>query len=376
MKRLIAVWLILWMVLPALAEDAPGPQSETRLPVREVVLYKNGVGYLKQSGRVRGSQDVTLDFTTAQLNDVLQSLTVLDLGKGRITGVSYNSTAPLEERLRSLHLPLGEKPTTAAFLDAIRGARLEVRNDGVAIAGRLLSVEEHQRKLKDDSTVSITEISLITDTGEMRTFELTPSTSVRVLDTDLQKDVSRYLQLLGTTRQQDSRRMTISTSGSGDRDVFVSYISEVPVWKSTYRIVLPEKASEKPILQGWAVVDNTVGEDWENVQLSLVAGAPQSFVQQLSQPYYTRRPVVPLPSSVMLAPQTHEATMGGDRDRVETFAQTETAPSATPTETLGKMRADRSVIGGPMAANGIVGGVPGGVAPGTYVFRAQANQPI
>src|SRR5438067_3001413 len=347
MKRLIAVWLILWIVLPALAEDAPGPQSETRLPVRRVVLYKNGVGYFEHSGRVRGSEDVTVDFTTAQLNDVLQSLTVLDLGKGRITGVSYNSTAPLEERLRSLHLPLGEKPTTAAFLDAIRGARIEVRSDGAAVAGRLLSVEEHQRKLKDDSTVTITEISLITDTGEMRTFELTPSTSVRVLDTDLQKDLSRYLQLLGTTRQQDSRRMTISTTGSGDRDVFVSYVSEVPVWKSTYRIVLPEKASEKPILQGWAVVDNTVGEDWDNVQLSLVAGAPQSFVQQLSQPYYTRRPVVPLPSSMMLAPQTHEATM----DRLETFAKLGQPPVTAPAPGMvGKLQGDRDAISESMNA--------------------------
>ena len=103
--------------------------------------------------------------------------------------------------------------------------------------------------------------------------------------------------------------MTISATGTGDRDIFVSYISEVPIWKSTYRIILPEKASEKPLLQGWAIVDNTVGEDWKDVQLSLVAGAPQSFIQDISQPYYARRPVVALPESMMLTPQTHESTM-------------------------------------------------------------------
>ena len=97
--------------------------------------------------------------------------------------------------------------------------------------------------------------------------------------------------------------------GSGERDVFVSYISEVPVWKSTYRIILSDKPDQKPLLQGWAIVDNTVGEDWKDVQLSLVAGAPQSFIQDISQPYYTRRPVVAPPSSMMLSPQTHEATM-------------------------------------------------------------------
>ena len=81
----------------------------------------------------------------------------------------------------------------------------------------------------------------------------------------------------------------------------------MPVWKSTYRIVLGAKA--KPLLQGWAIVDNTVGEDWDKVELSLVAGAPHSFIQNLSQPYYTRRPVVPVPEEAQASPQTHEATL-------------------------------------------------------------------
>ena len=58
-------------------------------------------------------------------------------------------------------------------------------------------------------------------------------------------------------------------------------------------------------------MDNTVGEDWNNIELSLVAGAPQSFIQQLSQPYYARRPVVPLPQNAQLMPQTHDSAMTG-----------------------------------------------------------------
>ncbi len=70
--------------------------------------------------------------------------------------------------------------------------------------------------------------------------------------------------------------------------------------------MLPQNPEAKPLLQGWAVVDNTVGEDWKNMQLSLVAGAPQSFIEQISQPYYVRRPVVELPKTAQLTPQTHE----------------------------------------------------------------------
>ena len=328
--------------LPASSPDA------ARLPVTRVVLYKNGVGYFEHSGHVRDSQDVNVDFTTAQLNDVLKSLTVLDLGKGRITGVSYNSTAPLERQLGSLRLPIGENPTTAQFLDALRGARVEVRSGTLAASGRLLSIEEREILTGHDGPktggdddkpagkIGLTQVSLVTDSGEVRLFDLTPSTTVRVIEKDVNEEVGKYLGLVASTRDQDIRRMTISTAGDGERELLVSYMSEVPVWKSTYRIVIPNEG--KPLLQGWAIVDNTVGEDWKNVELSLVAGAPQSFVQELSQPYYTRRPVVPLPENAMLTPQTHEATM---------VQEEEAPPPAAP------------------RAAGVVGGVPGGVPGGS-----------
>ncbi|MGP0018575.1 MAG: hypothetical protein ACLPHP_08420 [Candidatus Sulfotelmatobacter sp.] len=348
--------VVLWMALVAVSLgqssiSTPSADTAARLPVTRVILYKNGVGYFEHAGHVHGSQDVNVDFTTAQLNDVLKSLTVLDLGKGRITGVSYNSAAPLEKRLGSLRLPVGENPTTAQFLDALRGARVEIRSGSLSASGRLLSIEEREvltghNGPKGDggdeeksagriglTQVSLTQVSLVSDGGEVRLFDLTPSTSVRVTEKEVNEEVGKYLGLVASTRDQDLRRMTISTAGDGERNLLVSYISEVPVWKSTYRIVIPNEG--KPLLQGWAIVDNTVGEDWKNVELSLVAGAPQSFVQELSQPYYTRRPVVALPENAMLTPQTHEATME------------EAAPPPA------------------MAIDGVVGGVPGGVPGGS-----------
>lgn len=283
--------------------------NSSRLPVKRVVLYKNGVGYFEHSARVRGNQDLGIDFTTGQLNDVLKSLTVVDLGEGRISGVRYNSTAPLDERLKALRLPFGEQVTRSDFLSALRGARVEVRGKGESAAGKLLSVEQEEKTNDSGVTYQATEFSVMTDSGEMKNFELSPAVSVRVADRDLNDEVGRYLNLVGSSRARDLRRMTISAAGSGERDIFVSYISEVPVWKSTYRIILPEKPGDRPLLQGWAIVDNTIGEDWKDVKLSLIAGAPQSFIQNISQPVYARRPVVPLPESAMLNPQTHEATM-------------------------------------------------------------------
>lgn len=283
--------------------------APARLPVTRVVLYKNGIGYFEHFGRVQGNEEVTVEFTTAQLNDVLKSLTVVDLGNGRVTGIRYNSIAPLSERLRALRVPVGDNPTRAQFLAALRGARVEVRSGAGSAVGRILSVEHTERLGANGEKAGLDQLTVVTDAGETRSFDLTPATSVRLLERELSEDVSRYLTVLASAREQDMRRMTISTSGSGGRDLYVGYLSEVPVWKSTYRIILSSKLERKPILQGWAIVDNTIGEDWNGVQLSLVSGAPQSFIQELSQPYYVRRPVVPMPEAFELTPQTHEGTI-------------------------------------------------------------------
>ena len=335
--------------------------TAAKLPVRRVVLYKNGVGYFEHLGRVRGSQGVHVDFTSAQLNDVLKSLTVLDLSGGRITGVDYNSEAPLARRLATLRLALGEKPTTAEFIGALRGARLEVRGEnGPALTGKLLSVERKTRT-GTNWTIETDEISLITDSGEVRSVDLNPSTSVRIAEKDLQVEVGRYLGLIASSRDQDVRRMTISTTGTGERNLYVSYISEVPIWKTTYRIVLPSKSEKKPLLQGWAIVDNTVGEDWDGVELSLVAGAPHSFIQQLSEPFYGRRPVVGLPESVQLSPQTHAATLmrgDGRLSGVVTDLYTN-QPLAGVVIAGRKQRSDRANDHGEQRAVHLFGGVSG-----------------
>ena len=362
---LLAAFTVTSVTAATLLAQAPGSQGaaspatpaaqrseQVKLPVKRVVLYKNGVGFFEHVGKVRGAASVSIDFTSAQLNDALKSLTTLDLGNGRITGISYNSDTPLGRRLAALQLPLDQETTVADFLTALRGARLEVRAAGSIFTGRLLSVEK-RTATRGDQTVQVDEFSIVTDAGELRRVDFTPEVGVRILERELNGQVDRYLGLVASTRAQDLRRMLIATSGTGERDLYVSYISEVPVWKTTYRLVMPEKEGGTATLQGWAIVDNTVGEDWTDVQLSLVSGAPQSFIQQISQPFYTRRPVVPLPQSAMLTPQTHEGAL--------TSAEQEAVPVEAPmmqkSEDRSQMRAERGFVGG------VVGGLPGAPPP-------------
>jgi hypothetical protein len=288
------------------SRQSSADQSAEPLPVRRVVLYKTGIGYFEHVGLVRDAQDITIRFTSAQLNDVLKSLTAIDLGRGQVTGISYNSVAPIEQRLGALRLPLNQQTTMPQLLQSLRGARVEVTRAGVAVGGRLLSVETRYEK-RGDEVVDVPSFSVLTDGGDLRVFDLSADVHVRLAERDMRQEVGRYLDVLGSAREQDVRNMVISTTGQGERRLFVSYISEVPIWKSTYRLVFPEKGN--PLLQGWAIVDNTIGEDWQGVELSLVAGAPQSFIQQLSQPLFGERPVVPLPTNILLRPQAHGATL-------------------------------------------------------------------
>jgi len=296
------------MLAPLCLRGQDRPDDSSKVPVKRVVLYKNGVGYFEHLGQVQGNQEVNIPFTSGQLNDVLKSLTVLDLNGGRISGVAYGSSSPVDRQLGELRLSAGEKASLTDFLGALRGARLEVRSGTTTITGRLLSVERKTR-IAGGTTLEVDYVSLLTENGDLRTTELSPAFSVRLLERGLSGKVDRYLDLASAGREADVRRMVVSTEGTGARSLFVSYISEVPVWKATYRIVLGSKAGQGPLLQGWAIVDNTVGQDWENVQLSLVAGAPQSFIQNLSQPFYSRRPTVALPQSLNASPQTYEATL-------------------------------------------------------------------
>jgi len=346
---------------PAKSSAAPAAPSAIDLPVRKVVLYKNGVGYFEHAGAVSGNQRVTVDFTSAQLNDVLQSLTALDSKGGMIGAVGYNSTMPIAQQLTTLALGLKDYPATLEVYHAIRGQRVEVTGAGAPLTGRLVNVEFRKETDKNGATSEDHYFLIVaTDTGALRTAEITDAVSVRMIDPSLQKQFASYLEIVASAQDQQLRHLTLEDRGQGERQLQVSYISEVPVWKSTYRIVFPRDPNGNATVQGWAVVDNTVGVDWNNVQLSLVAGAPQSFIQPLSQPLYTQRPTIPIATAAQNAPITHEAAeydklqMAGSLNIVPRASQSVTV-NAAPRPSFGV--AGMEGMGG--SSNGVMGSMFG-----------------
>jgi Carboxypeptidase regulatory-like domain len=308
--------LLIIFALTSINSSLALAQSENNPPpLRRVTLYKHGVGYFERRGKVNGDQKVTFLFDAAQMNDVLKSLVALDLGKGadkgKISAVTFDSIKPVDKRLEEFGISLDSTNATGltSLLGQLKGARVEVRAGPSPAAGVVVGIEKRART-RGAEKIETQELVLISDGGELRSIPLDQIRGVKLLDAKLREDLEQYLSILQSTIHKNLRKLTISTTGQGERDLFLSYVVEAPVWKTTYRVVLD--AESRPFLQGWALVDNVQDEDWNDVTLSLVSGAPISFIQDLQQPRYKRRPVVGTPEDISVAPQIPQAAMGDE----------------------------------------------------------------
>lgn len=294
MKTLFLTPFLLLAPTVALAQTvAPKNAPAAALPLRQVALFSSGVGYFERAGQIKGDADIEMSFRAAQLSDVLKSLVLFD-SKGRVAPVTYGIKDYLGARPTSSDLPLPASATPGAILKTLQGAlvRLE-KSNGVVIEGRVVSVSTMTIGTGDDRH-EVEAVTLLGATG-LQTVRLDDVTSFRPLDPALDAKFRATLEKLAgnLTRQLDdgARPVTLQFRGKGTRAVSAGYLQEMPVWKTSYRLVLDPKS--KPYLQGWANVENTTDADWNAVRLSLVSGRPVSFAQDVVAPVYLTRPVVP-----------------------------------------------------------------------------------
>jgi hypothetical protein len=284
------------------------------LPIREVTIYKHGVAYVERSGDLKAGETARLDFKPGDMNDVLKSLTVTDRGGGKVAGVRYDSSDPLEKRLEDFPFSVGAGASLASFLDQAKGARLELKLGAETVAGIILSARVVNNQIHDqarDEKSSEREVLvLLLDSGDIRTFDLAAASTVRFPDPKLQSQLRDYLSVLNQSRSKDRRSIYIDGAGAGARELKVSYMTPSPVWKSSYRLMF--NAQGDPTLEGWAIVDNTSGEDWSNVRLAVVSGKPVSFITQLYEPRYVQRPFAELAENRAANPLVYQGAFERD----------------------------------------------------------------
>jgi hypothetical protein len=289
--------------------DAPGRAAGQTLPIRRVILYSNGVAYIERRGTVTGHAEVALSFKQSQVDDVLKSMVVLDLGEGRIGAVSYNSSAPPSARMADIPFSVGAETQgggLASILTQLQGARVVVTTKQSRTAvGSILTVEQRNSQPEPNKPPLQTHALVIsTGGGELMSFDLADVRSVKLADEGSRRDITEFASASASARRRDAKTIVVTSDGAGSREMLVSYIIAAPIWKTTYRVVLD--STGKPFFQGWAIVDNVSDEDWSDVELSLISGTPISFIQPIQQPFYRYRPVIPMPADLRLEPQVHD----------------------------------------------------------------------
>lgn len=265
-------------------QDQPRPPKITK-----VVLYKHGVGYFERAGKVSGDQTVTLSFKASQMKDLLTSLFAVDLGGGKVEGITYDSKDPIEKQLENILIRVPEGNALTGLLSQLKGVKVEAKVGSDTIRGTVMGIEPMQQKV-NDSIVTTHKLVLQTDQGNILQPHLNEVASVKILDETLQEDLKRVLEIYLKSKYADRKEVKIAFKGKDERDVVIGYLIETPIWKTTYRLIF----ADKTMLQGYAIVDNPTDEDWTNVDLTLVAGNPISFVLDLYTPHYPKRPVIGL----------------------------------------------------------------------------------
>lgn len=324
MKRTLPLVLICLLATNSFAQTrritrAQAPQitsaNTQTLPIRRVILYSNGVAYIERRGTVTGHAEVSLSFKQSQVDDVLKSMVVLDLGQGRIGAVSYNSSAPPAARLADIPFSINAGSTNslagglAGVLGQLQGAHVVVATANRTATGSILTVEERKTQIDANKPAATSHALVIaSESGELTSFDLADVRSVKLIDDGARRDVNEFANASASARRRDAKTIVVTSDGAGAREMLVSYTIAAPIWKTTYRVVMDSQG--QPFFQGWAIVDNVSEEDWNNISLSLVSGSPVSFIQPIQKPFYRYRPVVGMPSDLKLEPQTYEASEG------------------------------------------------------------------
>ncbi len=221
------------------------------LPIQEVILYKHGVGYFERSGSLQPGETAQLDFKAGDMNDVLKSLTISASNGSTIAGVRYDASDPLAKRLQDFPFTSGAEMSLAGFLDQVKGSRLELRIGTETVAGSIMGarVEKSAAGAAGERAATRELVVLFTDAGELRTFDLSAASAVKLADPKLQNTLRDYLALLNSARSRDRRSIYIDAQGPSSggvqaaRTLSASYMTPAAVWKSSYRLLFGPAAT-------------------------------------------------------------------------------------------------------------------------------------
>jgi hypothetical protein len=232
---------------------ARGPDIQSpELPLRRVVVYRNGVGYFERSGEVDG-EEVSFKMRQRMVGDFLATLAIVERGGSSLKAASF----PLEVDKDD---PVAQDPRF----------------------GRMLEAWDH------------------------------PGAPPKAPEPSHER----------------LRKVRLSLDGR-EHDLAIGYVAATPLWRPSYRVVVGKGGAD---LQVWGIVQNVSGEDWKNVELTLVAGAPIAFESTLGEAITPTRPVITDTGEIIAqVPEGMTTLAGSPGGAVDRYApEEEKAPASAP----------------------------------------------
>ncbi|MFW9819249.1 MAG: hypothetical protein ACFFE5_06525 [Candidatus Thorarchaeota archaeon] len=300
----------------------------SKLKVKKVIIFKHGVSYYILEGIQKGTGKFELEFKIDEMNDVLKSLFVLDTSeKGYISSISYDAALETNQLLKSIMLNIPDKDSFSSLVTQIKGAEINITIGGAKkIAGKIMGIEYFEKPNKGEKIIDKVLI-LLQDDGKIAKYDFSEIKSLEILNEEIQKDLKFFLDTVIAGKKKDAKKIIINCESGGDdtndRNIFVSYIRESPIWKTSYRLIMSKEQAleQKCLLSGWSLIENTTNQDWEDIELSLVAGMPVSFVYEFYRPIFIQRPVIQPPK--VLSAKPTEIEEGLEMEKFEDYAISE-----------------------------------------------------
>lgn len=331
MRRAAALALTL---LTAFASSA----SVAEPVLEQVLLSTGGVGYLGFRAQPDEAGQVRLRVPLRQVDDILKSLTVLG-GDGQVGPLRLRGPAPLANVFRDLAFEEEDLADLPRLLERLRGSEVEIRGSAT-MRGRVLAVTPEETFEGERRTLRH-RLSVLTD-GGIGSIILEEAGLLTFADPVLGRRLEEVLARLAERQLDGERELILDLGGASSGMTQLGYLAEMPLWKASYRLVADDDGG---LLQGWAILENLSGQDWRDVEVTLIAGSPTALRQALFQSYFVPRREVPVlpgtrpvplaesPMAAMTAPSAEAKDgSGAARERLDVEAAPPALQAATARE--------------------------------------------
>jgi hypothetical protein len=311
---------------PAAAPGARAPAAVTPssvLPIRKIRFYQSGIAQFERAGQISAGA-TSLPLPTSHLDDALKTLVVYRDGVPVPAFSASFDGVMMEKNARALaKLPLDMQKAVGYpdLLESLKGEAVELWVGKRRVQGRLVQVNKLDPKPVDPHAESSEPGGKAEPARpEMPEYELTVLTDGAAIERCSSKDVARIRPLdpmvaarletaiKAASEHADQVLRTMSILGAIGKNARLSYVTEAPVWRTTYRADLDPKGGAAS-LHGLALVHNDTEEPWTSVDIDLSNAEPDSVLFPLAAPRYWGRQlgITPENGADVVAPLTMQS---------------------------------------------------------------------